>query len=107
MERSIYTNIPKIENAKGFLDAISKKYTKFSKNEKNELSDNHWVNVCLEFNIIDVSSDTWWLDSDATIHAYNYMQAVISRRSPTNLKQYKYIGDNTRVQVDFLGVVRL
>ena len=41
MEESIYASIPKIENAKEFLDAISKKYTKFSKNEKNELSDNH------------------------------------------------------------------
>ena len=40
-EESIYAGIPKIENEKEFLDAISKKYTKFSKNEKNELSDNH------------------------------------------------------------------
>ena len=45
-EDSIYTSIPKIENAKEFLYVISKKYTKFSKNEKNELSDNHWVNFC-------------------------------------------------------------
>ena len=35
------------------------------------------------------------------------MQAVISKRSPTSLEQYVYIGDDTRVQVDFLGVVRL
>ena len=56
IEDSIYASIPKIENAKEFLDAISKKYTKFSKNEKNELSDNHWVNVCFESNIIDVPS---------------------------------------------------
>ena len=35
MEDSIYARIPKIENAKEFLDAISKKMTKFSKNEKN------------------------------------------------------------------------
>ena len=41
MEESIYASIPKIENAKEFLDAISKKCIKFSKNEKNELSDNH------------------------------------------------------------------
>ena len=34
-ENSIYENIPKTKNAKEFLDAISKKYTKFSKNEKN------------------------------------------------------------------------
>ena len=41
MQESIYANIPKIENAKEFLDAIRKKYTKFSKNEKNGLFDNH------------------------------------------------------------------
>ena len=38
---SIYASIPNIENAKDFLAAISKKYTKFSKNEKNEISNNH------------------------------------------------------------------
>ena len=27
------------------------------KNEKNDLYDNHWVDVCFEYNIIDVSSD--------------------------------------------------
>ena len=35
------------------------------------------------------------------------MQAVISRRSPTSLENYMYMGDGTRVQVDFLKVVRL
>ena len=35
LEDSIYASIPKIENAKDFLDTISKKYTKFLKNEKN------------------------------------------------------------------------
>ena len=54
-----------------------------------------------------MSYDTWWLDNGATIHAYNSMQAVISRRSPTSLEQYVYMRDNTKVQVDFLGVVRL
>ena len=54
-----------------------------------------------------MSSDTWWLDSGVTIHACNSMQAVISRRSPTSWEQYVYIGDGTRVQVDFMGLVRL
>ena len=40
MEESIYARILKVENAKELLNA-SKKYTRFSKNEKNELSDNH------------------------------------------------------------------
>ena len=107
MEDSVYASIPKIENAKYLLYAIRKKYTKFSKNEKNESYDNHLVNVCFESKIIDVSSDTWWLDSGATIPVCNSMQAVISRKSPTSLEQYVYMGDGTRVQVDFLGVVRL
>ena len=87
--------------------AITKLNENNYKNEKNELSDNHWVNVCFEFNIIDVSYDTWWLDSGATIHAYNSLQEVISRRSPTSLEQYVCMGDDIKVQVDFLGVVRL
>ena len=107
IENSIYASIIEIENAKDFLYTINKKYTKFSKNGKNELYDNHLVNVCFESNIIDVSFDTWWLDSAATIHACNSMQAMISRRSLTSLKQYVYMGDSTRVQIDFLGVVRL
>ena len=37
MEDSIYENIPKNGNANQFLDIIGNKYTKFSKNEKNEL----------------------------------------------------------------------
>ena len=65
------------------------------------------MNVCFKSNIIDVSSDTWWLDSGATIHTCNSMQAVIDRRNPTSLKQYVYRGDGTRIQVDFLLVVRL
>ena len=86
IEDSVYASIHKIKNAKDFLYAISKKYTKFSKNGKNESYNNQWVNVCFESNIIDMSSDTWWLDSGATIHACNSMQAVISRRSPTSLE---------------------
>ena len=65
------------------------------KNGENELSNNHWLNVCFESNIIDVSFDTWWLDSGATIHACNSMQAVISIRSPISLEQYVCIRDGT------------
>ena len=77
------------------------------KNRKNELSDNHRVNVCFESNIIDVPYDTLWLDCSVTIHVCNSMQAVISRRSPTSLEQCVYMRDGTKVQVDFLRVVRL
>ena len=65
------------------------------------------MNVCFESNIIDVSSDTWWLDSGSTIHIFNSMQAMISKRSQTSLEQYVNMRDGRRVQVDFLGVIRL
>ena len=52
-------------------------------------------------------SNTWWLDSDATIHACNSLQVMISKRSLTSLEQYVYMGDGTRVQIVLLGVVRL
>ena len=55
------------------------------------------MNVCFESNIIDVPSNTWWLYSGATIHAFNSMQTVISGRSLTSLEQYVYMGDDTRV----------
>ena len=54
-----------------------------------------------------MSSDTWWLDSGATIHACNYVQVMISRRSPISQEQYVFMGGGTRVQVSYLGVVRL
>ena len=37
MEDSIYESILKTKNVKEFLDVVGKKYTKLSKNEKNEL----------------------------------------------------------------------
>ena len=79
IEDSIYENILKTENGKEFLDAnnaISKKYIKLSKNKKNGISNNHLVNVCFESNVIDVTSDTWWLNSGAIIHACNSILAT-------------------------------
>ena len=37
MNDSIYESIPKIENVKEFSDVVGNKYTKFLKNENNEL----------------------------------------------------------------------
>ena len=67
------------------------------KNVKNELSDKHWMNICFESNIIDMSSDTWWLDCGNTIHACNSMHALINIRSPTSVEHYVYMGDGTKV----------
>ena len=53
-----------------------------------------------------MTSSTWWLDSGATIHTCNSDQVMISR-SLTSYEQYVYLGNDTKFQVVFLGVVRL
>ena len=50
-------------------------------NGENELPDNHWINVCFESNIIDVPSDTWWLDSGATCDTPN-PKGLVDHRQP-------------------------
>ena len=64
-----------------------------------EKKGNYLVMVCLESDIIDVLSNTWWLDTVAIIHVTNSLQVVISKRRPTNLEHYVYIGDDTRLKV--------
>ena len=34
--------------------------------------------VCFETNLVDVPSNTWWLDSSATIHISNNMQGYLT-----------------------------
>ena len=86
------SNAPKNEGFKGKCNYCHKFWYKKTNCRKlkviQEKKDNHWVNVCFESNVINVSSDTWWLDSGATIHACNSVQAMISRRSPTSQEQY-------------------
>ena len=65
------------------------------------------MNICFESNVIDVPYNTWWLDSGATIHSCIYVHVMMSRRSPTSQEKYVFMGDDTKVQVVFLGVVRL
>ena len=68
-----------------------------------EKKGNPSVKVCLESNIIDVPTNSWWLDTGATIQVINLIQAVTSRRSPTSLEQFIYMGNGTRANVDFFG----
>ena len=40
-----------------------------------------------------------------TIHACNYMKKVISRRSPTSLEQYVYMGEVQESKLIFLELL--
>ena len=68
-----------------------------------EKKGNPYVKVCLESTIIDVPTNSWWLDTGTIIHVTNFMQAMTSRRSPTSLEQFVYMGDGYKVKVDFFG----
>ena len=61
----------------------------------------------IETSIIDVPMNTWWLDTRATLHVTNSLQGMISQRGPTNLEQHVYMGDNSRVKVDIMGIIKL
>ena len=91
MEDSIYVSIPKIKNAKEFLDAISKKFQSFQRMRKNF----YLIIIVLMF-VLNLMS-----------LMCNSMQVVISKRNPTSLEKNAYMGDNTRLKVDFMRVVRL
>ena len=92
MEDSINVSIPKIKNAKEFLNAISKKFQSFQRMRKNFYL---IIFIVLMF-VLNLMS-----------LMCNSMQAVISKRNPTSLEKNVYMGDNTRVKVDFMRVVRL
>ncbi|KAG6642075.1 hypothetical protein CIPAW_09G118100, partial [Carya illinoinensis] len=44
----------------------------------------HSLLVCFESNLVDVPSDTWWLDTGATIHATNSLQELRNHRRPND-----------------------
>ncbi|CAL9021700.1 unnamed protein product, partial [Prunus brigantina] len=65
------------------------------------------VFVCFESNLIDVSTDTWWLDSGASIHVANSLQGFITKRPPNKDEVKVFVGNGVKVQVEFIGAVRI
>ncbi|CAL9015427.1 unnamed protein product [Prunus brigantina] len=63
--------------------------------------------VCFESNLVDFSCDSWWLDSGASIHVTNSLQGFIRKRPPSKDEVKVFVGNGEKVQVDFIGVVRI
>ena len=55
--------------------------------------------VCFESNIIDVPSNTWWLDTGATIHVTNSLQALRNLRKPSDGELIIRLGNGDKVEV--------
>ncbi|KAF6156733.1 hypothetical protein GIB67_033202 [Kingdonia uniflora] len=61
------------------------------------------VYVCFESNLVDVPSNSWWLDFGATVYILNYPQGFISRR-PTRPEEQVFSGDARRLFIEFIGI---
>ena len=61
----------------------------------------------IETNLIDRPMNTWWLDTRATIHVTNSLQAMVSQRGPTHLEQHVDMRDSSRAKVDIMGIIKL
>ena len=63
--------------------------------------------ACLESNVVDVSPNSWWLDSGATIRVVNALQGFTSLRKPSDVKSKIIMGGGARASVEDIGVTSL
>jgi len=63
--------------------------------------------VCFESNLVDVPSNTWWLDTGATIHVTNSLQELKTRRRPSDGELSIAVGNGVNVGVENIGTASL
>lgn len=61
----------------------------------------------IEINQIDISPNIWWLDTGSHIHITNSLQSFLGRRAPRKNEQHICVGNDQRVVVKSIGLVRL
>ncbi|KAL6334275.1 hypothetical protein AAG906_014675 [Vitis piasezkii] len=55
--------------------------------------------VCYESNLVEVPSNTWWIDFGATTHVTNLMQGFLTTRKPKESEKFLYMGNRLKVEV--------
>lgn len=60
-----------------------------------------------ETNLVDVSSNTWWLDLGVTIHVSNNIQRFLTTCQPMTTESTIITGDGMGVKVEAVGTYRL
>jgi len=63
--------------------------------------------VCFESNLVDVPSNTWWLDTGATIHVTNSLQELKTRRRLSDGELSIAVGNGVNVGVENIGTASL
>ncbi|RVW16023.1 Retrovirus-related Pol polyprotein from transposon TNT 1-94 [Vitis vinifera] len=61
----------------------------------------------IEINIVDVHANSWWLDTGATIHVTNSLQEMTKKRRPSKHEEFVYMGNGSKVKVEFFGMIKL
>ena len=64
--------------------------------EKKDISISYF---CYESNMIDISSNTWWIDFGSTIHISNILQGFLNQRKPMGSEKYIYLGNKIGSQL--------
>ncbi|KAI5319090.1 hypothetical protein L3X38_038798 [Prunus dulcis] len=57
--------------------------------------------------IVEVLSNSWWIDSGATVHVTNSLQGFKTKRVPNKDDLKVFVGNGERVRVDFVGLASL
>jgi hypothetical protein len=95
---------------KNYLAAVSKKFVVFNKAKKGNymrLLTTPLAFVCFESNLVDIPLNSWWVDTDASIHVTNSLHGFKSKRRPYDGEVAVYMGNGEKALVEFIGVVNL
>jgi len=56
--------------------------------------------ICFESNLVDVPSNSWWLDTGVTVHVTNLLQELKTRRRPSDGELPIAVGNSVNVGVE-------
>ena len=66
-----------------------------------------YISVCFESNLIEVPSNTWWLDSGAITHISNTMQGFLSIQTINPNENFVLMGNWVKAPIEAIGTYRL
>ena len=67
----------------------------------------NYMTFPIEINLVNVSPNTWWLDTGSPVHITNSLQGFLRRRDPRKSEQRLCVGTGQRVTVKAVGVIKL
>ena len=67
----------------------------------------HFVSVCFESNLIEVSSNTWRLDTGATTHVSNVMQGYLNFHQMPESESFLFMGNRMKARIEGVGTYRI